>query len=63
MSMMNVLIRGDLVTGETTVIEAPSEEPHTALANMLNYDHGRDSRKHGIPKRWIWFNKEVTEAG
>jgi len=61
--MMNVLIRGNLITREITVAEAPREEPYIGLANMFNYDHGRESRKHGIPKRWIWFNKEVAMDG
>lgn len=61
--MMNELIRGNLITKEITSVKPPREEPYTALANMLNYDHGLNSRKHNTPKRWIWFNKEVPTHG
>lgn len=63
MTMMYVLIRGNLITKEKTIVETQRKEPYTKLANMLNYDHGLNSRKQTTPKKWIWFNKEVNPDG
>ena len=67
---MNVLMRGNLASGEREPVAEPRAEPYTELANMLNYDHGEMTRKHMIGKiengryipvkQYIWYNKETT---
>ena len=70
---MHVLVRGDLKTGEKTVVGGPQVESFKEEADALNQEHyercyeerfGKQANGNYTPnKRHIWFNKEVEVGG